>query len=151
AAARGRTVGFQFSKGIHLWAMMRIAVAIETENNAISIRLRSGVPAVDLGEDGFHFWIAQLFFWVPPIERAPWLVEWIVRCIRLRNQTQRELMHKPRIGPTIARRIDCFFAPLQESLRVRECALLFGVTCRGEKENLSFDFLGLQLAALDLG
>ncbi len=60
-------------------------------------------------------------------------------------------MHEPRIGPTIARRINCLFAPLQESLRIRECAFLFGVTGCREEENFSLDLFGLQLTALNLG
>ena len=29
-----------------------------------------GVPAVDFREHGFHSWIAQVIFWIPPIQRA---------------------------------------------------------------------------------
>ena len=60
-------------------------------------------------------------------------------------------MHEPRLRPTIARRINSFFAPLQKSLRVSKCAFFFGVTGRGEEENFSLNVLGLQLTALDLG
>ncbi len=59
-------------------------------------------------------------------------------------------MNEPRFGATIAGGIDRFFAPLQESLRICECAFLLGVTSRGEKENFSLDVLRLQFAALDL-
>ena len=130
--------------------MVRFTVAIQTENNAVSMRLRVGVPAVDLREYSFHLRLAQFVFRVPPIERAQRLVERIVRCFRLRDQTQRELMHEPCVGPTIARRLDCLFAPLQEPLRVCECAFLFGVTGRREEENFSLDLFGLQLTALNL-
>ena len=86
--------------------MMRIAVAIQPEHDtlfswrlgvgrsAFALRLRGGatadrrglgvfffpecVPAVDLGEHGFHLRIAQVIFGVPPIQRAQWLVERIV-------------------------------------------------------------------------
>src|SRR5258707_961291 len=151
AAARGRTVGFQFSETIYLRAVMRPSIAIETKNDTISVRLRIGVPAVDLREHSFHLRLAQFVFRVPPIERAQRLVERIVRCFRLRDQTQRELMHEPRIGPTIARRLNCLLAPLQKSLRVSECAFLFGVTGRREEENFSLDLCGLQLTAFNLG
>ena len=59
-------------------------------------------------------------------------------------------MHEPRIGPTIAWRIHCLFAPLQQALGVCECAFLFGVTGRREEENFSLDLFGLQLTALNL-
>src|SRR5438552_14927724 len=60
-------------------------------------------------------------------------------------------MNEPRIGSTIARRIDSLFTPLQESLRVSERAFFFGMAGSREKENFSLDLLGLQLAAVDLG
>ena len=60
-------------------------------------------------------------------------------------------MNEPRIGTTISRRIDGFFAPLQKSLRVGERAFLFGVTGGREKENCGLDVISFQLATLDLG
>ena len=60
-------------------------------------------------------------------------------------------MYKPCIRTRIARRVHCFFAPLQESLRIREGAFLFGVTSRGEEKNFSLNLFGLQFPALDLG
>ena len=75
-------------------------------------------PAVDLRKHGFHLRLAQFVFRVPRIESAQRLVERIVRCFGLCDQTQRELMHEPRIGPTITRRIHSLFAPLQQALGV---------------------------------
>ena len=51
----------------------------------------------------------------------------------------------------ISRRIDRLLAPLQKPLRVRERAVVFGVTGRRKKENFRLDFLRLQFVALDLG
>src|SRR5438270_2953499 len=150
AAARGRTVGLQSRKTVNLRTVMRIAIAIETENNAVvptgvtdpsynsavSDRgYRVGVPAINLGQYGFHSWIAQLVFRVPPVQRAQRFVERIVGLFRFRNETQSELMHEPGIGSSIARRIDRFLAPLQKSLRVGECAFFFRVTGRRKKKN----------------
>src|SRR5439155_1836838 len=140
--------------------MMRFSIAIEAENDAILqcgrgliapivATLRSlphfqSVPAVDLHEYGFHLRIAQLVLRIPPIESAQRLVDRIIRCFCLRDQTQRQLMNEPRIGSTIARRIDGLFAPLQESLRVGERAFFFGMAGSWERENFSLDVLGLQ-------
>ena len=147
--------------------MMRFSIAIEAENDAILqcgrglsapvvATLRSlphfqSVPAVDLYEYGFHLRIAQLVFRIPPIESAQRLVDRIIRCFCLRDQTQRQLMNEPRIGATVPGRINSLFPPLQKSLRVGECAFLFSMAGRGEKENFSLDVLGFQFAALDLG
>src|SRR5438094_5654269 len=76
AAARGRTVGFQFSKTIYLRTMMRFSIAIVAENSSVTpagvdapgYRLRA--PAIDFREHGFHLRIAQVIFWIPPIQRA---------------------------------------------------------------------------------
>jgi hypothetical protein len=76
---------------------MRIAFAIDPEHNSVCIWLRIGVPAVDLCQHGFHFWIAQLVFGVPPVERAQWFIERIVGFFRFGDQAQSKLMHKPRI------------------------------------------------------
>src|SRR5262249_1938987 len=70
AAACGGTAGFQFSKTIQLLSVVRFSVAIHTENPAISVRLRIGVPAVDFCEHSFHLWLAEFIFRIPPIERA---------------------------------------------------------------------------------
>src|SRR5438067_8509955 len=58
-------------------------------------------------------------------------------------------MNEPRFRSTISRRIDGFFAPLQEPLRVCERTFFFGVARRGKKENFRFDLFRLQLAALN--
>src|SRR6266480_5768201 len=58
-------------------------------------------------------------------------------------------MNEPRVRSTISRRIDGFFAPLQEPLRVCERTFFFGVAGRGKKENFRLDLFRLQLAALN--
>src|SRR5215510_8993254 len=115
--------------------MMRIVFAIDTEHDSIGTRLRSRVPAVDLCQHGFHFWIAQLVFWVPPVKRTQRFIERIVRLFCFRDKAQCKLMHEPRVRSRIPRWIDSFLAPLQHALRLSERALLFGVTrCREEKD-----------------
>jgi hypothetical protein len=97
---------------------MRITFAIAPENdsvgaagvNAAGYRVR--VPAVDLGEHCLHFWLALRVLRIPPIERAQWFVDRVVRPFRFGDQTQCQLMNEPGVGSTIARRIDRFFAPL---------------------------------------
>ena len=61
---------------------MRIAFAINAaEENAIAAAAdnargsTSGLPAVDLGENGFHFQIAELIFRIPPIKGSQRLIE----------------------------------------------------------------------------
>ena len=146
---------------------MQFAIAIDAKHDAIlqcgrglsapislflvTLPHFQSLPAVDLREHGFHFRIAQFVFRIPPVERAQRLVDRIIRCFCLRDQTQRQLMNEPRIGATVPGRINGFFAPLQKSLRVGECAFLFSMAGRGEKENFSLDVLGFQFAALDLG
>src|SRR5438445_8718528 len=90
-------------------------------------------------------------FQIPQIDNAQRIYPVIKRFFDLRDQTQRELMNEPRVGATIPRRIDSFFAPLQKPLRVSECSFLFSVTGSREKENFGIDVLSLQLTALDLG
>ena len=137
--------------------MMRFSIAINPAKEdslapaAVGARgYRVRVPAVDLGEYGFHLRIAQFVFRIPPIQSSERLIEWVVRCVRLRNQTQGQLMHKPCIGSTIAWRVNSLFPPLQESLSVSECAFLFRVTGRREEKHFSLDLLWFQLTALNL-
>src|SRR6266404_50650 len=75
AAACGRTVGFQFSKSVNLWAVMRVPTAIESEHDSFCLGLRFGVPTVDLRQDRFHFRIAQFVFRIPPVQSAQRFVE----------------------------------------------------------------------------
>ena len=43
-------------------------------------------------------------------------------------------MHEPTFGARVAGRIDCFLAPLQHALRLREGAFLFRMSrCRKKK------------------
>src|SRR5215471_6801986 len=116
---------------------MRIAFAIDTEHDSLRIWLRSGVPAVDLCQHGFHLWIAQRVFGVPPVERAQRFIQRISRLFCFCNEPQRELMYKPPLRSRIARWIDRFLTPLKHALRLGERAFLFGVTRRRKKENLS--------------
>src|SRR5438874_2125237 len=125
---------------------MRIPCAIDAENNSICSWLRSDVPAVDLCQYGFHLWIAQLVFGVPPVKRAQRFIERIVGLFRFGDQAQSKLMHKPRFGSSIAGRINSFLTPLQKTLRVSERAFLFRMPCRWKKKNFRLDFFRLQFA-----
>ena len=58
-------------------------------------------------------------------------------------------MNEPRVGPRITRWIDCFLAPLQKTLRVRERAFFFRMTSRGKEENFRLDLFRFQFAALN--
>src|SRR5438094_3996932 len=92
AAACGGTVGLQSRITVNLRTVMRIPFAIDTENNSVILLFCSWtldvgrwafgvflilkrVPAVDLCQYGFHFWIAQLVVGVPPVKRAQRLIE----------------------------------------------------------------------------
>src|SRR5438552_7057336 len=135
--------------------MMSVAVAITTKHNAISTAgvtapgYRLGLPTVDLREDGLHFWVTQFVFGVPPVERAQWLIDCIPRRFCLRNEAQRKLMNEPCVGSTIPGRVDRFFAPLQEPLRVCERAFFFGVTGAWKAKDFRLDLFRFQLAALN--
>src|SRR4030095_1839349 len=102
ATARGRSVIFQFFIAIDLRAVMQQAFAILTKNNAISAGSGFCFPTVDLREYGFHFRLALLVLWVPPIERAQRFVDRIVGGPGFSNQSPNELMNKPCIGSTHA-------------------------------------------------
>ena len=148
AAARGRTVGLQFVDSRR--PADRDADCLrdrrpKTTPSAISGFVKIGVPTIDLRQHGFHLRIAQLVFRIPPIERAQRFIERIVRLFRFGDQAQRELMHEPRFGSRVARRIDRFLAPLQHALRLRERAFLFRVTGRGKKKNFRFDFFAFSI------
>ena len=128
---------------------MRIAFAIDAaEDDSIRPWLWIGVPTVDFREHGFHVRFTVLIFRVPPIERAQRFIERIARLLRLRDQTQSELMHEPPIRARIVWWIHRFFTPLQKPLGVCECTFLLGVTSRREEEHFSLDLLRLQLATL---
>src|SRR5207237_3651737 len=126
--------------------MMRITFAIATKDNtvrfsAVSDRgYRIRVPAVDLCQYGFHFWIAQLVFGVPPIKRAQRFIERIVGLFRFGDQAQSKLMYKPRFGSSIGRRVSRFLAPLQKTLGVSERTFLLRITSDWKKENLRLNF-----------
>src|SRR5206468_10954661 len=109
---------------VNLRTVMRIAFAIDTEHDSVTpagvtasgysgVRIR--VPAVDFCQHGFHFWIAQLVFEVPPVKRAQRLIKRIVRLFRFGDQAQSKLMYKPRLRSRIARRVNRFLAPLQKT------------------------------------
>src|SRR5919201_5533585 len=59
-------------------------------------------------------------------------------------------MNEPCVGATIARWIDRLFAPLQETLRVRERSFLFRVSSRGKEKHFRFNLFGFQFTAFDL-
>jgi hypothetical protein len=65
--------------------VVRIAVAVNAaEENAVAPAAvgargyRFGLPAVDLRQHRFHFWLAKLVFRIPPVERAKRLVDRII-------------------------------------------------------------------------
>src|SRR4029077_6734419 len=101
-----------------------------------------GFPAINLGEHGFHFWLADLVLGIPPIECAQRFIDWIMRSLRFGDQSQRELMNEPRVGTRIARGIDGFFAPLEKTLGVRERSLFFRVSGGGKEKYFRFDLFG---------
>src|SRR6266446_3862669 len=107
------------------------------------------VPPVDLGQHRFRFCRPLFVFWIPPIEGTQRLIDRIGRFLRFRDQTHRQLMHKPVVRSTISGRIDRFLPPLQEPLCIRKRAVVFGVTSRWEKEDFSFDLLCFQFSTLD--
>ena len=74
---------------------MRIAIAIETEDDSVSTRLRISVPTVNLRQHGFHVGLTVIIFRIPPVERAQRLIERIGRLLSFCNYTQSELMHEP--------------------------------------------------------
>src|SRR5436309_14359741 len=99
--------------------MMRFSIAINPAKEdslapaAVGARgYRVRVPAVDLGEYGFHLRIAEFVFRIPPIQGSEGLIELVVRCVRLRNHTQGQLLHKPCMRSTIAWRVDSLFLSL---------------------------------------
>src|SRR5207237_9775528 len=117
----------------------------------ICIRLRVRVPTVDLGQHGFHFWIAMLVFGVPPVERAQWFIDWIVGFLCFADQAQSKLMHEPSFRSCVTRRVNRFLAPLQKTLCVSKGAFFFSVTPRWKKEHFRLDFFRLQFAPINLG
>src|SRR5439155_6296711 len=115
---------------------------------AVSYRIR--ITAVEYSQHSYHFWNDQLVYAIPPVKRAQWLIERIVRLFRFGDQAQSKLMHKPRLGSSIARRVNRFLAPLQKTLRVGERAFLFRMSRRWKKKNFRLDFFRLQFAVLNL-
>src|SRR4029077_19050508 len=98
---------------------MRIPCAIDTENNSVILLFCSWtldvgrwalgvflmlkrVPAVDLCQYGFNFWMARLGCRIPPIECAQRFIERIVGLFRFGNETQSQLMHEPPFRPRVA-------------------------------------------------
>ena len=59
------------------------------------------------------------------------------------------MVDKPRLAACIAGRIHGFLVPLYQPLRVGEAAFLFRMACSRQQENLSADFFGAKLTALD--
>ena len=121
---------------------MRLALPILLEENAGLVRLNCCLPAVNLREHRLHFRLAEFVLGIPPVERAQWFVDRVVRCFCFRLQAQCKLMNEPRVGATIPGRINGLLAPLQKPLRVGECPFLFGMTGGWEKENFCLDILG---------
>src|SRR6266404_1894261 len=129
--------------------MMRIAVSIQTEDDAIP---NTGAPApghricgptIDLGKHGFHLGFALSIVRVPPIESAQRFIDRIVRLLRFCDDAQSELMHEPSFRARVTWRIDRFLTPLQKTLGVSERALFFRMTRGREKKNFRLDFFRL--------
>src|SRR5262245_20988814 len=137
---------------------MRIAFAVDTakQDTLCTVGVgdpgyRFGLPAVDLGENGFHSRITELIIRIPPIQRAQWFIQRVARLFCFGDKAQCELVYEPGVRTRVVRRIYRFFTPLQKTLRVCECTFLLGVTSRGEEENFSLNVLWLQLATIDFG
>ena len=64
---------------------------------------------------------------------------------------QPEVVGEPQVGAPVAGGLDGLRVPLQETLRVREGAVLLDVRGRREEEDLGAALLGPELARLDLG
>src|ERR1051325_2409518 len=123
AAAGGRTIIFQFVVIGDLRAVMEFAFAILRKKGPvkcerslgapISVVRRAligrpspllhgeGSPAVDLGQDGFHFRLTPFVLRVPPVECAQRLVHRIARLLRSLDQTERQLMEEPAFAPRL--------------------------------------------------
>src|SRR5260370_24915632 len=105
----------EIGKIMELRAVKRSSYAMDpAKKHAVWARLWLSLPAVYLREHGFHFRLAMFVLRIPPIERAQRFVDRIVRLLRFRNQSQREMVHEPAFGSAIARGIDSFFTPLQK-------------------------------------
>ena len=95
------------------------------------LRLRRGVPAVDLGQHRLGVRLAFLVFGIPPVERAQRLVHRVVRSLGLGDEPLGELVDEPRLALGVAGRLDGLFAPLEQALGVGERPLLFDVRAAG--------------------
>src|SRR5205814_6356345 len=123
----------------NLWTMMRLTFSISPKKNALCGGLWVGFPAVDLSEHCFHFGLAQFVFGIPPVESAQRFVHRIIRQPCFGDQSQSQLMNEPRVGSRIARRLDCFLAPLQKTLRVCECAFFLRMSAGRKEKDFGLD------------
>ena len=121
-------------KAIDLRAVMQFPIAIVRENGSFRVHLGRGLPAIDFGEDGFHFRLAFFALRIPPIERAERFVVRVVGGLGFGDETQRELMNEPAFALTLAGRIDRFLPPLQETLSVGEGAFFLRVASKREEK-----------------
>src|SRR5947209_13401248 len=85
---------------------------------------------------------------------AQLLNELVARLLRLRElllDEPAEVEVEPEVGAAVLLRLDRLPVPLEQALRVREGAVLLGVSRRRQEEHLGPYLIGAQLARLDLG
>src|SRR5690349_23624847 len=87
---------------------------------------------------------------VLPAERLDQLVAIVLGALELLLDQPAEMEVEPELRAAVPLRLDRLPVPLEESLRVREGAVLLGVRRRRQEEDLRRDLLRLQLARLDL-
>src|SRR3954471_23999598 len=88
---------------------------------------------------------------VLPAERLDQLVALLLRLGELLLDQPAEVEVEPELRAAVLLRLDRLPVPLQQTLRVREGAVLLGVRRGREEEDLGRDLVGPQLARLDLG
>src|SRR5581483_8890623 len=118
-------------------------------------RLALVVVAVDLGEDGLGARLLDLpARRVRPrqVEDRPVLrVLCSLRALQLLADRAAEVVVEPELRAAVLLRLGRAEVPLQETLRVREGAVLLEVRAGRQEEDLGADLLRRQFARLDLG
>ncbi len=128
---------------------MRGSVAVAAVDDAVIRFWKRGLPAVDFRQNRFHVRIARFVFGIPPVQRPQRLIHGIGGRIGPGFQTFGELMNKPGVTARVSGRLNRFFAPLQQALRVRKRALFLRVSGGRKEKDLCRDILRGQFAALD--
>ncbi len=115
-------------------------------------RIPLGVPAVDLGEDGFRvrFGLPALRRVLPgQVEHRP--VHLVGGPGELPPDDPPQVVGEPQVAARVAGRFDRLVVPLEQPLGVGEAAVLLGVRGGRQEEHLGADVLRAQLPGLDLG